>query len=160
MIMFAIEWAIYPNNPSIHHFINVLLYAISIGILFKFLTKSLPTYSIWIPFIIALIFALHPSHTEVVSNIKSRDENLCFLFFLFTIKSLSLETPSDSMTYIKSEILFFACLLSKEASILILPIIGLYFWMIKREKIVVVVKKTLPLVISALLWLIIQPYLI
>jgi tetratricopeptide (TPR) repeat protein len=160
MVMFAIEWAISPNNPGIHHFVNVLLFALTIGLLFKLLLKILPNYSVWVSFAIALIFMVHPSHTEVVANIKSRDEILCFLFFLLTFLSLLNARSGKSIDAVKTAFLFFACLLSKEAGIMYLPILGLYFWMVKKESVVSVLKKMLPLILIAITWLIIHQLVI
>lgn len=156
MVMFAIEWAFSPNNPGIHHFVNVLLYALTIGVLFKLLLKLLSNYSVWVSFAIALIFMVHPSHTEVVANIKSRDEILCFLFFLLTFLSLLKARSGKPVDTIKTVLLFLACLLSKEAGVMYLPILGLYFWMVKKESIGLVFKKLLPLVLITGAWLILH----
>jgi len=156
MVMFAIEWAFSPNNPGIHHFVNVLLYAITIGTLFKLLLKVLPNYSVWVSFAITLIFMVHPSHTEVVANIKSRDEILCFLFFILTFHSLLKARAGKSIDIVKAALLFFACLLSKEAGIMYLPILGLYFWMVKKESVGVTFRKLFPLVVIAGAWLILH----
>ena len=160
MVMFAIEWAFSPDNPGIHHFVNVLLYALTIGLLFKLLLKLLPTYSVWVSFAITLIFLVHPSHTEVVANIKSRDEILCFLFFILTFSSLLKARVGKPADTIKTALLFFACLLSKEAGIMYLPIFGLYFWMVKKESIISVSKKILPLILITGAWLILHQMVI
>ena len=160
MMMFAMEWAISPNNPAIHHFVNVLLYALTIGLLFKLLLKLLPTYSVWVSFAITLIFMAHPSHTEVVANIKSRDEILCFLFFLLTFLSLLKVRSGKPVDMLKTALLFFACLLSKEAGIMYLPILGLYFWMMKKESVVSVSKKLFPLIVVSGIWLVLHQLVI
>lgn len=160
MVMFAIEWAFSPNNPGIHHFVNVLLYALTIGLLFKLLLKLLTNYSVWVSFAITLIFMVHPSHTEVVANIKSRDEILCFLFFLLTFLSLLKARTGKPIDTLKTALLFFACLLSKEAGIMYLPIFGLYFWMVKKEAVGSVLKKLLPLIGIATAWLILHQLVI
>lgn len=152
MVMFAIEWVISPNNPGIHHFVNVLLYALTVGLLFKLLLKLLPNYSVWVSFAITLIFMVHPSHTEVVANIKSRDEILCFLFFLLTFSNLLKARNGKTVDIVKTVLLFFACLLSKEAGIMYLPIFGLYFWIVKKESITLVLKKLVPLIILGIAW--------
>lgn len=160
MVMFAIEWAISPNNPALHHFVNVLLYALTIGLLFKVLLKLLAGYSVWVSFAVALIFMVHPSHTEVVANIKSRDEILCFLFFLLTFLSLLNTRSGKPMDLVKPALLFLACLLSKEAGIMYLPIFGLYFWMIKKENAFSAFKKLVPLIAVAGVWLIVHQLVI
>ena len=69
--MFAVEWQLSPNNPGIHHFVNVLLYALACVVLFIVLSRW-TKINIYILFITALLFVAHPIHTEVVANIKSR----------------------------------------------------------------------------------------
>lgn len=43
-------------------------------------TQTNYSYLIHLPFLTALLFIAHPVHTEVVANIKSRDEILSLLF--------------------------------------------------------------------------------
>ena len=77
---FAIEHSIFGQKPHVSHFINLLLYALTIVLLFRLLKKWLHGYSDWVVFFISLLFAVHPLHTEVVDNIKCRDELLSLLF--------------------------------------------------------------------------------
>lgn len=160
MVLFAIEWAISPNNPAIHHAVNVLLYALTIGLLFKLLLQLLPGYSVWVSFAVSLIFMVHPSHTEVVANIKSRDEILCFLFFLLTFLSLLKAQSGKPIDTVKTAILFFACLLSKEAGIMYLPVLGVYFLLVKKESVGPVFKKLVPLLIVSGTWLVLHQLVI
>jgi tetratricopeptide (TPR) repeat protein len=152
LIMFAIEWSISPNNPAIHHFVNVVLFCLTNILLFKLLRKIFSDFPLWIPFIVTLLFAVHPIHTEVVANIKSRDEILCFLLFVSTF----LQILKDKKT-LKSTLLlaftFFLCLLSKEAGVLFVPIIGLYFWLIRKDSVKSVLMKVMPLIAISFVWL-------
>lgn len=82
LVMFAIEWQLVPKQPWLGHLINVLLYAVTGFLIFYLLSallKNQPYYLV-ISFVSALLFAAHPVHTEVVANIKSRDEILVLLF--------------------------------------------------------------------------------
>ncbi|GAB3991045.1 hypothetical protein GCM10028807_19940 [Spirosoma daeguense] len=79
LITFAMEQEYFKDNPNISHMINAGLYALTglvIGIL---LQKWLNGQTI-IAFLIGLVFIAHPIHTEIVANIKGRDEILSFLF--------------------------------------------------------------------------------
>jgi hypothetical protein len=49
------------------------------------LQKLLPQVHHFIILGTVLLFIAHPIHTEVVGNIKSRDELLCFLFSFLSI---------------------------------------------------------------------------
>lgn len=89
--MFAIEKEIFGFNPHIGHFINILFYGWLSWLVFRFLLRIakkllIPIENWWsIPFLSALIFVVHPLHTEVVANIKGRDEICSLLFSLISI---------------------------------------------------------------------------
>lgn len=84
---FAIEHALLGEDPQIGHGINVLLYALTIGLVFFTLKRLTRARNWWLPALAALIFALHPLHTEVVMSLKNRDELLGMLFLLFSLWS-------------------------------------------------------------------------
>lgn len=160
LVLFAIEWGISPNNPFLHHFINVLLYAISIGALYKLLRLVFKNYTLWIPCCIALLFAVHPIHTEVVANIKSRDEILCFLFFVLTFRVVITSELKLWKHRLIAAGLFLLCLLSKEAGILFLPVMGLYFLLFREQKVLQIARLFLPIVLISIAWLAVHQWII
>lgn len=145
LITFAIEQQFFNGNPRISHFVNVFIYAFTAYILFILLSRIFKTRNFLFPLVITLFFIAHPIHTEVVANIKSRDELLSFLNVLimlwFSLKYIDLKKP----VYLIAGLLFFyLALLSKETAlvaILFLPVI-LYFR--GSYSIIEVVKKTVP----------------
>jgi protein O-mannosyl-transferase len=78
---FAIEYAIFGQNPFVSHLINLLLYFACVWLLFCVLLKLLENYNdrFSIAFICSLLFLIHPIHSEVVNNLKCRDELLAFV---------------------------------------------------------------------------------
>ncbi|ARK11519.1 tetratricopeptide repeat protein [Fibrella sp. ES10-3-2-2] len=80
LITFALEQEFFGDkHPEYSHMINAALYGLtglSIGAL---LQKWLPGKTV-VAFLIGLVFITHPIHTEIVANIKGRDELLSFLF--------------------------------------------------------------------------------
>ncbi len=84
LISFALEHQFIGDNPHVSHFINVLLYALTLIILYIVLSKvfHLDKVQTFLPFIITVFFAVHPLHTEVVNSLKNRDELLVLLFGL------------------------------------------------------------------------------
>lgn len=62
------------TQANISHFINVVLYAITCILLYHLLLKIFENQNILLPLLTTLLFLVHPLHTEVVANIKSRDE--------------------------------------------------------------------------------------
>jgi len=82
---FAIEYQFFGKKPSVSHFFNVVFYLIIILLLFKILRRLLRDYHYLLPFIITLLFAAHPIHTEVVASLKNRDELFMLLLGLLAL---------------------------------------------------------------------------
>ncbi len=76
---FALEHSIFEENPHISHAINVLLYGLLCMLLFSCLNALLGIEFRTLSFVACLLFAVHPTHTEVVASIKNRDELLALL---------------------------------------------------------------------------------
>src|SRR6185436_1377839 len=85
LVMFAIEYQFFGPNPAAGHFFNILTFIGCVIMLFLFLDKFFGGKKTAIAFIGALVFAVHPIHTEVVANIKSRDELLCYFFGFWSL---------------------------------------------------------------------------
>lgn len=152
LIMFAIEWQISPNNPAIHHWVNVLFYALLVVQLFRLLKNLFPEKNPKLAFFIVLLFAVHPMHTEVVANIKSRDE-IMGLFFLVLMGNRLLKKEEQTIrTKILAAVYFLLALLSKESALLFLPVLLVYFSWYKKEKWSGIFRKLLPLAIVAVGW--------
>ncbi|MFM7078852.1 MAG: tetratricopeptide repeat protein [Bacteroidota bacterium] len=83
--MFTVEWHFFPENPMPGHLINVILFSLTVFLLMLLLAAFLNRLPLIVPFAATMIFAVHPIHTEVVANIKSRDEILCLLFCLISL---------------------------------------------------------------------------
>ena len=131
LVMFAVEWELFPNNPFPGHLINVLLYALTVYLLFTLLCRLLPSVPLIVPFLITLLFTAHPIHTEVVANIKSRDEILSFLFVLGAFHlSLNFLKQDKLSSLVGAATLYFLSFMSKESSITMLAALPvmLYFF--------------------------------
>ena len=119
---------------------NVLLYAISCWLLFLLLCELFQNKSLLFPLICSLLYTAHPIHTEVVNNIKSRDEILCFLFGILSIYLfVKYYRNSSLLLLISGSLSFFLSLISKETGItflLIIPLSLLLFENISKKKIV------------------------
>lgn len=127
----AIEKQIWGNNPHVHHFFNILWYAITAIFLFLTLTKIFRKYNYVVPLFITLLFIAHPVHTEVVANIKSRDEILSFLFCIIAIYfSIQYYCYPDKPAYYEwlSWVFFSLAVLSKETVLTYAVIIPMMYY--------------------------------
>ena len=126
--MFAIEWQISPDNAHFHHLINVLMYSLVCVLLFIVLLRY-TKINIYILFITALIFAAHPIHTEVVANIKSRDEISSMLFLLLSLLCIHKYLSSNKILMLIGTLgCFFLALLSKESAIVYVALAPLFIY--------------------------------
>jgi protein O-mannosyl-transferase len=168
-LTFAAEVQFFGLKPHISHFFNVLFYgiiAVLIFVIFSRLTSNLNNtrWFLTFPFLLTVIFILHPIHTEVVANIKSRDELLALLFALLSLYFTVKYFDNYRFKFLcLSFVTFFLALLSKENAITFLAIIPLtvYFFVndVKennRKKILSYVFILLPLILSTALFLIIR----
>jgi tetratricopeptide (TPR) repeat protein len=145
LAMFAIEWSISPDNPSLGHFINLLVYLCCGFVLFKTLQRLMPDINNFIILGTVLLFIAHPIHTEVVGNIKSRDELLCFLFSFLSIHGvLKYIDSGKSYFLIISSISLFMAFLAKESAILTFPILFLMLLFFRKEAL----KNALAIIVS------------
>jgi tetratricopeptide (TPR) repeat protein len=77
---FALEHQLFGANPHVSHFISVLLYAVLCYLVWLFLSEIFTPENYLLKWIIVALFIAYPLHTEVVDNIKSRDELLVGIF--------------------------------------------------------------------------------
>ncbi|HNB80960.1 MAG TPA: hypothetical protein PLP34_01405 [Chitinophagaceae bacterium] len=146
VITFAIEHEFFGNNPHVSHVVNVLLYSATALVLSLFLQRLFRNLHPFIPFAIALLFICHPVHTEVVANIKSRDELMSFLGVvgvLFLMLKYD-ETNQKSFLY-AGLIVFYLALLSKETAIPVMLLLPGCFYFFRQKSIMQSIVKTLPL---------------
>lgn len=126
MVMFATEWGIAPNKPAFSHWMNVIWYAITAFVLFKFLVNLFSGKNILLPFAVTMLWIAHPIHTEVIANIKSRDEIMSFLFGILCLNSVLNYTKNAVIKDILMAcVFFFLALMSKESAITLLAVIPL-----------------------------------
>ena len=159
----AIEWQIFQRNPAVSHFVNILIYIITIIILYRLLTflfeKRFPDSVV--PFFGTLLFALHPIHTEVVANIKGRDELLAFLFILSGILYfMKKQELTNYKTYLIAGVLFFLALLCKESAVLFLVYLILVLYFFSSYTLVKSIGKSLPFLLVIFIYAVISNYVL
>ncbi len=129
LVTFATEVGIFGMDHRVMHVVNILLYGFCCWLVFLVMYEllgSMGSKKWWwsIPFITALIYAVHPVHTEAVANIKGRDEILAMIFALISFWTALKYYDKGSLIYLLFLIpSFFLGLLSKENVITFLAVI-------------------------------------
>jgi tetratricopeptide (TPR) repeat protein len=156
LIMFAIEWQLFPDSPPVGHIISILLYALTAVVLFNLLLRLFKN-NLVIPFIATILFMAHPAHTEVVANIKSRDEILSFLLGILSIQWLLDYLETKKVTkIIWSTVMFFLALMAKESALTLLAIIPLLLYVFKDLPWKKGISSVIPLAGSAFVYIMIR----
>lgn len=133
-ISFALENAIHGNNPMIMHLMNVLLYAftgMAVFALLSALFRKMPFFVL----IATLIFMAHPIHTEVVANIKSRDEMLSFFNGIIALLLVfNFSKSKNRVSLVFALFFYFLALLSKETAMTTLAVIPFMLFFFTPKK--------------------------
>lgn len=111
-------------GASLRHFNNIWLFAVGCVLLYLVFSRYFFRSNQDLAFLAALIFTMHPVHSEAIANVKSRDEIFSLIFisltFLYTFKFLETKKTKHLLL---SAVMFFLALLSKEYAIMLLILI-------------------------------------
>lgn len=139
-IMFSIEYALFGDKPLAGHLISILLYGLLCMLIYKTLlllfNQRITTDgdTVLYIFLCALLYAAHPLHTEVVANIKGRDEIMsmmgAILALMYTLKYID---TRKSINLLRVGLSFFLGLMSKENTITFLAVIPLSAYIFRSE---------------------------
>ena len=132
LVIFASVYEFVGENPFFFHLLNVLLYCLLGSVIYilakKMFTNLFPDPSIC-ALLTALIFVMHPVHTEVVANVKGLDEILALLFSSASFLVLFKQNIGVK-SLIASALLFFLALMSKESAITMFGVLCLCLWIL------------------------------
>ena len=160
---FAIEYQIFNGfNPFFSRLVNIFLYGMTgvlIMIIFSrlMMRKTATKWHLTVPFIAAMLFIAHPVHTEVVANIKGRDEIFSLLFSLIALWcALLFLDKKKNYFLLLSGFSFFLGLLSKENAVMFLFIIPLTIYYFTKQPLKKSLYCSLSLFIATLIFLFIR----
>lgn len=119
---------------TLRHINNVLFYALACCILFWFLATVVFRNQALLALITTLLFAAHPMHTEVVANVKSRDEIFSFLFIILSLMmAYKYQVEAKTKHALLSALCFLAALLSKEYGATVLGLIPITWYLSNKD---------------------------
>ena len=124
-------------SPKLSHGINALLFALTSLVLYYLMKQLVPqrggSLLLSLPFIVTMLYAAHPIHTEAVANIKGRDEVLCMLLSLLSLVATIKYVQTQKIIHVLwGALVYFFALLSKENAITFLAVIPLTFFFFTR----------------------------
>ena len=125
--------------PIVSHLMNVLYYILLCLLLYEVLAKIFPQHEgkKWfqsLPFLAVALFAVHPIHTEVVANVKGRDEIFAMLgAFAAVLCSLKYIDTRKWYWLFLSFLAFTFGIFSKENTVTFLAVLPLSLFYYKSE---------------------------
>ena len=126
--------------PFVNHLMNLLYYILLCLLIYETLTRIFPQHEgkKWfqsVAFLATLLFAVHPIHTEVVANVKGRDEIFAMLG-AFAALWCSLKYVDTRKWYwlVISFLAFTFGIFSKENTITFLAVVPLALYYLNSDK--------------------------
>ncbi|MDB4061249.1 hypothetical protein N9515_04810 [Vicingaceae bacterium] len=120
---YYLEHALFGESVRVSHSVNLILYLAIVLFLYLFLALTFRDTNPYILLFVALLFSVHPVHSEAVASLKNRDELLSLLFFLLSVISSIKWISRENPIYLLSAIVLVSfSILSKKST---LPIIAL-----------------------------------
>lgn len=121
---FSLIYTIFGPNPFFFHLFQVSVHTTSSVLVFLIFKHFLKT-SLFLPFILALVFLIHPINTEAVVYISDLQDILFFFFGVFALHNV-IHSRFHLRGVSTISILLLASLLSKETGALFFAACGLY----------------------------------
>lgn len=140
-VMFAVEYQFFGLNPFIGHLINLLLFISISVLLFHVLRKLLAPYQRagWLgslALLTTLLFVVHPVHTEVVANIKGRDELMSLFGSLLALWfAMRYVEKGKIMDLCWMFLSFLMAVFSKENALTFFAVIPLVFYFFQKPSV-------------------------
>ncbi len=146
------------KNMHVRHVLNVLWYTLSVIILLIFLRNVVFKSNPLLALLAAIIFTMHPLHTEVVANVKSRDEIMSLMFICLTfIFAFKFEDHKEKKSYLAGGLIcFFLAFLAKEYAVGLMFLLPLSFYLFKGYSLSKSIMATLPYLTVMAVYIIIR----
>ena len=158
LILFAVEYQFFGTNPHISHLINVMLFVILICLMYVLLQNYLfRNSSDYLAFITCLLFVVHPVHTEVIANVKSRDELVTFILLIVSLISfIRYNETRRRKRFIAALVCFFLAMLTRESAVTFIAVVPLVFYFFYNQTIKQNLLYAVPLLFITAIYLVIR----
>lgn len=135
------------EGMHIRHFFNVLWFTLCVVLLLYFLRYVVFRSNPVMALLAAVLFAIHPIHTEVVANVKSRDEIMSLVFICLTfIYAFKYQEYKKKWMLVVGTVSYFLAFLSKEYAITLVVLLPMSFFLFYRLSVWDSIKASLPFI--------------
>lgn len=159
--LFILERAIFGKKPWVGHFFNILTIILTSMLLMyvfkKLIKKQLGIQAaVFISSVCGILYAVHPVHTEVIANIKSRDEIWVLLASLIVLYLLIIERGPAFLRWIGIMVFSFIAMTSKENALFLLAILPLFYKWAYKVSWKNLIIQSIPIIVGVVIALILR----
>ena len=162
LITYAIEYQFFGLNPFVSHLVNILLFLFLVYFLYQLLFKYLfQSAHPLLAFFTCLFFVFHPIHTEVIANIKSRDEIITML--LMVLSSLSFIRFCQNkkwFSFLLSMAYFFLACITKEAALPMVGLVPLAAYFVCKQNLIQSLRISIPYWVLAIIYFLLRTHVV
>lgn len=154
-LSYAVDWAIAGENPAWYHVVNLLFHLLNTLLVFLVIKKIFRPESDWVPFFVAMIFAVHPMHVESVAWISERKDVLYTFFFLLALlkyNDYKEATTNKWKSYLLLLLFFLLSLMSKSAAVVFPVALFAIDWYERRKLNLMLIAEKIPMLVLSLLF--------
>jgi len=149
LILFALEHQFFGANPMVSHLFNILFFAILIALLYKLLQSCVfREQDDNLAFITCLLFVVHPIHTEVIANVKSRDEIITFILLTISLITFLKNIEKRKIWLLLTSLsCFLLALLTKESAVTFIGVVPLFLYFFLHQSVKNSILLSIPFII-------------
>jgi protein O-mannosyl-transferase len=122
-------------GASVRHFNNIWLYALACLLVFHLLSVYIFRERQDLAFLAALLFTIHPVHSEVVANVRGRDDIFSMIFIALTfIFAFRYVDRRSLRSLVAAAVFFFLACMSKEYAPVLYLLVPCMFYIFRGDK--------------------------
>ena len=145
------------RDMHVRHFFNVIFFSLSMVVLLYFLRYVVFRGNMVMALIATILFTVHPLHTEVVANVKSRDEILSLLFICLTfIYAFKYQEEQKKWMLGVSLMCYLLAFLAKEYAIAMMLLLPLSFHLFNKYSIPKSLQAILPYMVPIAIYILLR----
>lgn len=132
-LTYIFDYSVWFDNPSGYHLTNIIFHTVNAILLYFICNKIFK--SITAAFWAAMLFAVHPVHTESVSWISGRTDVAATTFiFLSMLAHIEYKQKNNKKAVIPATLFFSLAMFSKEIAISMIIVFAMYDLLISEQK--------------------------
>ncbi len=136
-LSFFLNFAISGLDPKIYHLTNIIIHFVNVMLVMAIIARLVGNSRLGVGF--ALLFALHPIHTEALNGVSFREDPLCLLFiaaaFIFHMRFRDKEEEKRKKVNFAWSMFFFTlALFTKETAVVYPGVMVIYDMFIGNKK--------------------------